>query len=177
MGYELPFLLSLLVAVVHTGGSLRISSILSGQAMDGAVAANVSGFIAFIISVICIVAKIGLVPFDQAEAETEIMGGVLVSYSGPPLALMLVTRAMLHAVMPILLISVFWGGIDVSPAGVATAGFKYVFLVVVMIVIRNTNPRLRIDQALVFFWGVISPLALAALVLAITGSVNGISWL
>ena len=38
-----------------------------------------------------------------------------------------------------------------------------------MIIIKNTNPRLRIDTALAFFWKIAAPLALLALVLAILG--------
>ena len=42
-------------------------------------------------------------------------------------------------------------------------------IVAVMVVIRNTNPRLRIDQALKFFWFLLAPVAVLAVVLAMAG--------
>ena len=46
---------------------------------------------------------------------------------------------------------------------------KYILLLVVIILIKNTNPRLRIDQSLRFFWRVPTLLALTAIVLALFG--------
>lgn len=177
LGYELPLLLCLLVAVFHTGGSLRISDIIAGQAAHGVVLARVSGVIAIVIALLCIHAKLGLVPFDIAEAETEIMGGILAEYSGPPLALILLTKSMLYAILPVFLITVFWGGIHLGGLGILWAFLKYLTIVVLMILIRNTNPRLRIDQAVWFFWGILAPLAFVAVLLAAYARASGIGWL
>jgi NADH-quinone oxidoreductase subunit H len=46
---------------------------------------------------------------------------------------------------------------------------KYISLLVIIILIKNTNPRLRIDQALKFFWGPMTILATLAIVLALRG--------
>jgi len=46
---------------------------------------------------------------------------------------------------------------------------KYLLIVVLMILIRNTNPRVRIDTAINFFWKWASPLALIAVILAVIG--------
>jgi len=46
---------------------------------------------------------------------------------------------------------------------------KYVGLVALITVIRNTNPRVRIDQAVRFFWGPMTIIAIIAVVLAILG--------
>jgi len=46
---------------------------------------------------------------------------------------------------------------------------KYIGLVALITVIRNTNPRVRIDQALRFFWGPMTILAIIAVVLALAG--------
>jgi len=45
----------------------------------------------------------------------------------------------------------------------------YVLILVVLILIKNTNPRLRIDQALRFFWGPVLVLSLVGIVLAAVG--------
>jgi len=72
------------------------------------------------------------------------------------------------AIMPILLITLFWGGIGAGWASLWAVG-KYVLILVVTILVRNTNPRLRIDQAMRFFWYAATPLALLAVVLALAG--------
>ncbi|MCU0612966.1 MAG: NADH-quinone oxidoreductase subunit H [Candidatus Eisenbacteria bacterium] len=50
-------------------------------------------------------------------------------------------------------------------------------IVVLMVLMRNTNPRLRIDQAVRFFWGILVPIALVAVLLAVYGKAHGIGWL
>ncbi len=177
LSYELPLILAILVSVVQSGWTLRLDGIIAAQA-SGSVVGSISGFIAFLIAIICVQAKLGQVPFDLAEAECEIMSGVYVEYSGPSLALFLMSRAMLLALMPLLLIVVFWGGLNTGAWwGVIPFAGKYVLLVALVTLIRNTNPRLRIDQTMRLFWFVLTPLAAVALILALTGAEKGISWL
>ena len=92
-------------------------------------------------------------PFDIAEAETEIMGGPLVEYSGPKLALFKyaqMARLFLHSGLFVALfvpwgsglafplLAVFWEGAAVGPGGHAVAA---------------THARYRIDQAIRYFAG------------------------
>jgi len=177
ISYELPLTVALLTAVVHTGGSFQIGAIVEAQRAAGAVATSVSGLLAFGVAMLCIQAKLGLVPFDQAEAETELMAGVYTEYGGPPLAVIYLMRFMLLAALPILLITLFWGGVQVFGwAGLASVG-KFAVLIVLITLIRNTNPRLRIDQSLRFFWYFVTPVALAALAAALLGRAWEVSWL
>ena len=177
LSYELPLILAVLVSVVQSGWTLRLDGIIAAQA-SGSVVASISGALAFLIAIVCVQAKLGQVPFDLAEAECEIMSGVYVEYSGPSLALFLMSRAMLLALMPLLLIVVFWGGLNTGAWwGVIPFAGKYVLLVALVTLIRNTNPRLRIDQTMRLFWFGLTPLAAAALILALTGAAKGISWL
>jgi NADH-quinone oxidoreductase subunit H len=67
---------------------------------------------------------------------------------------------MMMVVLPVFLITIFWGGFSI---------WKYVVLLVVMILMRNTNPRVRIDHAVRFFWGKMTWIALVALGLALIG--------
>ncbi len=46
---------------------------------------------------------------------------------------------------------------------------KYLLILVLIIIIKNTNPRVRTDTAIAFFWKYLSPLALTAVVLAVLG--------
>jgi len=177
ISYELPLTIALVTAVVHTGGSFQIGRIVEAQQQSGAVAASVSGFLAFLVAIVCMEAKLGLVPFDQAEAETELMAGVYTEYSGPPLAVIFLTRFLMLAALPVLLITLFWGGVQVTGWGALASAGKFLVLLMVITLIRNTNPRLRIDQCVRFFWYMVTPAALAALALAVAGRAWEVSWL
>ncbi len=169
LSYELPFVLALIVPIIKSGGVLTIGGILDYQAVNGIIAGSISGAVALIVAILCMQAKLGLVPFDIAEAETEIIGGPLIEYSGAPLAVFKLTKAMLLFTIPVFLVIAFMGGIGVKGISLLWGILKYVALLVVIILIRNTNPRLRIDQALRFFWGPVTILAVAAVILALFG--------
>jgi len=177
LSYELPLFLAIMVSVAHGGWTFRLGGLLSAQA-DAPVLWSISGALAFVVAIVSMQAKLGQVPFDLAEAECEIMSGVYVEYSGPSLAMFLMTRAMLLALVPLLLIVVFWGGLNTASAwGYLWFVLKYVVLVALVTLIRNTNPRLRIDQSLRFFWFRLTPLAVVAAILALVGHAKGLSWL
>lgn len=163
LAYELPFILSLIVPIIKSG-SIRLGDILVYQLLNGILLSNPSGIIVFIVAIICMQAKLGLVPFDIAEAETEISSGIYIEYSGTPLAIIRLTRYMMLFVVPMFLVSSFMGGIY-SLSGI----LKYVILLVLVILIRNTNPRVRIDQAVKFFWGPMTVLAVIGIILALCG--------
>jgi NADH-quinone oxidoreductase subunit H len=165
LGYELPFILSIIVVLIKSSGSIQIGSVLNHQINFGANLISWSGALAFIVTIFCMQAKLGFVPFDMSEAEQEIMAGAFIEYSGLPLAVFKLTKAVLLYTMPLLLIILFWG----SNLTLFTLIGKYIALLVIIILIKNTNPRLRIDQALRFFWGPVTVLAVIAVVLAILG--------
>lgn len=165
LAYELPFILAVITVLIKSSGALRLGQILTYQTYAGSNIASSSGALAFLVAVFCMQAKLGLVPFDASEADQEIMAGVLIEYSGLPLAIFKLTRAILLYTMPLFLIVLFMGK-DLSLPFIIG---KYVLLLVIVILIRNTNPRLRIDQALRFFWGPMTLLASAAVFLALLG--------
>jgi NADH-quinone oxidoreductase subunit H len=63
----------------------------------------------------------------------------------------------------------FWGGVNFVGWRILTSILKYVAIVVIMVLIKNTNPRVRIDQAVRFFWGPMFALSAIAMILAIIG--------
>ncbi len=166
IAYELPFILALVPPILNAGGTFKLSQILSAQS-EGVLLWSGSGFLAFLCALAVMQAKLGVVPFDQAEAETELMGGVIVAYSGPPLALIYLMKAMLLFVLPMFVITVFWGGVHLGGWGLLSTAVKFVVLLVVIVLMRNTNPRLRIDQTMKFFWFFVTPLAIAACVVSL----------
>ncbi|MBP7215853.1 MAG: NADH-quinone oxidoreductase subunit H [Candidatus Omnitrophica bacterium] len=173
LSYELPFILVVIAIILKAKGALGLESIIGHQQLlsshiystTGLWGFSYSGILGFFVAIVCMQAKLGLAPFDIAEAEQEIMGGVLIEYSGLPLALFKLTKSILLYAMPLFLIVLFLGK-DISPLFLV---LKYVGLLVVIILIKNTNPRLKIHQAMKFFWGPVSVAAVAAVVLALFG--------
>ena len=169
MSYELPLVLAFIVIIIKTGGQLSLAAI-AGQTP----ALSISGMLAFLVGLLCVQAKLGFVPFDIAEAETEVMSGVLVEYSGALLAVWKITQAMMLVALPLFLVMVFLGGFEVNSwTGIG----KYALILVLLILIKNTNPRVRIDQAMKFFWFYCGSALVAAIILAIIGNYFGIGWL
>ena len=165
LAYELPFILSMITVIIKSAGAIQLGQILNHQINFGSNIASISGALAFLVAVLCMQAKLGFVPFDASEAEQEIMGGVLIEYSGLPLAVFRLTKAIMLYTMPVLLIILFMGK-DLSPIFIIA---KFLALLVVIILIKNTNPRLRIDQTLRFFWRIPTLLAVASIVLVLFG--------
>jgi NADH-quinone oxidoreductase subunit H len=172
LAYELPFLISVALIVYKAGFKIDLQSLPAGGNM-----ASVSGILTFIVVLLCVQAKLGFTPFDIAEAETEIMSGPYIEYSGPLLSVFKLTQSLMLFTLPVFIITVFWGGISFSGWNILWFALKYILILVLIIVIKNTNPRIRVDQALKFFWGFCSILAVIAFVLAVIGRWYGIAWL
>ena len=166
---ELAFVLVCLIPIIKTGYSLRLEEIMAWQSENGVIAGSVSGLIGFVIGLVCIQAKMTLPPFHIPEAETELVEGPFMEYSGPPLAFWKLGHLMMFVVFPFLLILLFLGGFSLQGLGILWFLLKYLLIVVLMVVIKNTNPRIRIDTALNFFWKYAAPLGFAAMILAVIG--------
>jgi len=165
LAYELPFLLSVITVIIKNAGSIQLGNILNNQVNYASLIFSYSGILAFLAAIFCIQAKLCLGPFDASEAEQEIMSGVFIEYSGLPLAVFKLARAIMFYTMPLLLIVLFWGKDLSAPALIG----KYTVILVIMILVKNTNPRLRIDQLMRFFWGPVTLLALVSAGLAVFG--------
>jgi NADH-quinone oxidoreductase subunit H len=162
--YELPFLIAVASIILKAGGSIRFGDIILAQKATGPFLYSISGVIAAIVILLSTQAKLGFVPFDIPEAEQEIMAGPYIEYSGVALAMFKVVRAMMLFLLPLFLISVLWGGF-----GDWWAIPKFLLIVVLIVLMKNTNPRIKIDQALRFFWLGIGVLSVIGLVLAVYG--------
>jgi len=159
--------ITLITAAVHARSLKLYDLVLWNHAMGP----QISMVIAAIAYFLVLQAQLGRLPFDIAEAETEIMGGPSIEMSGPKLALF---KWSVHAkllVFTALFVEVFvpWPKIfQVVPDLGLTLG-KVLLIVLLVAGIDAVNPRLRIDQAIVFFFGV-GMVSLAGLALALVGS-------
>lgn len=170
MSYELPFIIGIFT-VVAKARSIIFSGIISYQTSSGISITHPSCALAFVVCLFCVMAKLSLTPFDIAEAEQEIAAGPLVEYSGALLAVFKITKMLLYVALPLLITTLFLGGGNFGSISEGL-GFavKYLIILVIMVLVKNTNPRLRIDQALRFFWGAITALAALGFFLAVIGA-------
>ena len=165
LAYEVSFLLAVFTLLVKNGGIVSLGDMVSYQQAGGAMLSQgISCVIAFIVAIIYVPAKLAMGPFDIPEAECELIAGPYTEYSGAPLAVFKLTKAMLLCLLPVLVITLF-----LTTAWNPWAILWYVLFLVVLVLIKNTNPRLRIDQALRFFWGPVLVLSVVGITLATLG--------
>ena len=178
LSYELPLVLAFIVVIIKTASLAEPGAQLSLAAISQhAPVLSLSGALAFLVALLCVQAKLGFVPFDIAESETEVASGMMIEYSGALLAVWKLMQAMMLVALPLFLVVVFLGGIDSSGWSLLWGLGKYVLVLVLVILIKNTNPRVRIDQAMRFFWFYCGTALAAAVVLASLGNYYGIAWL
>jgi formate hydrogenlyase subunit 4 len=168
--------IALLTGVVQTH-SLRLSTLADWQLAHGLTAPTAFAAVALFLS---LQVQAGKLPFDIAEAEQELMGGPFTEMSGPKLALFKWMFWGKQVVFASILTAVFlpWPHIPLGlfGAGALAAGLagtlavmvnlvKILVVVALMGVVDAVVPRLRIDQALNYFLGLIF-VALVGLTLA-----------
>jgi NADH-quinone oxidoreductase subunit H len=168
LAYEVAFLLAVLTVIVKTG-SIRFADILAYQSVHGTMIGSISGILAFVVLLLTMQAKLGFLPFDISEAETELIGGPLAEYSGRGLALFKISRAMMFFFLPVLAVLLFLGPVQATLLSVISFIFKLLIVLVLLIVIKITHARLRLDQALRFFWIRMGVIGLIAVGLAVIG--------
>ena len=172
ISYELPLALALVVVIIKSGGQLNLESI-----AQHAPALSVSGMLAFLVSLLCVQAKLGFVPFDIAESEGEVASGVIIEYSGALLGVWKLMQAVMLVALPLFLVMVFLGGFGATAWSAVRGLGLYVLVLVLVILIKNTNPRVRIDQAMKFFWVYCGVAMVLAVILATLGGIFGYNWL
>jgi formate hydrogenlyase subunit 4 len=156
------------IGAVHTG-TLRLDKVLNGSVYISDTF-PLAGLIILGIILFALQAFVGRMPFDTAEAETEIMEGPVIEYSGPKLALFKYARMVKLFVFSGLFVTLFipWGQTGFYPLDVIIFLVKVTFLVLLVTVIAATHARYRIDQAIRYYAGLFG-LALVALIFAVSG--------
>jgi NADH-quinone oxidoreductase subunit H len=168
ISYELTFILVLSAVVMKSGMNIGLGEVLAAQS-DNAFVGSVPGVLLFIVSIMCVQAKLGLVPFDIAEAETEINHGVFIEYSGPPYAIVKFTKYIMLFTLPAFISSLLLGGLSFSGQGLLFSVLKILGVVLLLTLIRNTNPRVKIKQAMRFFFVWMNLIVIIAIGLILIG--------
>jgi NADH-quinone oxidoreductase subunit H len=166
VSYEVPMILALLVPVL-LARSMRMNDIVTEQGVWFIVLAPLSALLFFVTSL----AEIGRTPFDLLEAESEIVAGYHIEYSGMKWALFMLAEFLHAFTISALFAALFLGGWrgpgvgDLGNPGIPILGVVYFliksFLVYFAVMwVRGTLPRIRIDHMLAFCWKVLTPVAL-----------------
>jgi NADH-quinone oxidoreductase subunit H len=164
VSYEIPMVIALLIPVI-LARTMSIQGIVESQELWNIVIAPLAAAILLISSI----AEIGRTPFDLLEAESEIVAGFHIEYSGMKFGLFYAGE-LLHALTIGALFSTLflggWRGPFVEQVPVLGVIYLFIkaFLVYFLIMwIRYTLPRIRIDHMLNFNWKFLTPLALIML--------------
>jgi NADH-quinone oxidoreductase subunit H len=169
LSYELTFLLFVAGVIMKAGQQIDLYSIIESQQHEGPFIGSISGVLLFIISILCTQAKLALVPFDMPEAEAEITEGIFIEYSGSAYAMVKLAKHIMLFVLPAFIIALLMSGFRLEGAGIAWIVLKVIAVVLLLTLIKNTNPRIKIKQAMSFFMIWMNLLAVIAIVLIFFG--------
>jgi len=163
---ELVLIMVILVPVVKSGFDFNLLRLIYGSPAI----TSISGVIAYILGLVCIQAKLAIQPFDLPEAETELAGGVEIEYSGVLLGLWKLSKGMKFLVVPLLLSVLFFGvPQEISIVRYLWIAAFYLITFLIVVVVKNINPRITIEKMLGFFWKKLTPMAFIALLIALLG--------
>ncbi len=163
-----PVLFIALITLALKTHSFRFAEMAVMQQASGP---SLSLVIAGAAVLLAIQAQLGKLPFDIPEAEGELMGGPFIETSGPTYAMFRWGFLARQVIFTLLLVQLFFPW----PAGlsplltfvVQTA--KILVIIALVGVVDAVNPRLRIDQSIVYYFGVVLA-ALVGLVFALVGA-------
>ena len=179
VSYEMSLGLCLITAVVLCG-SMQLSDIVTAQTGPWnwlVIQGHIPAIVAFFVFLIAGNAEANRGPFDLAEAESELTAGYHTEYSGMGFGYFYLAEYLNLVVISGLAATVFLGGwaplnigieafdniMNLIPGFVWMAG-KTLLIVWVLMWVRWTFPRLRIDQILQLEWKYLMPLMLITLV-------------
>lgn len=172
ISYEVPLLLSVL-GVAMMAGSLNLAEIVNEQAgffwaviPRWYVLPQIGGFALFLVSAL---AELNQTPFDMSEAESELVAGFANEYSGMRFGLLFLSEFSNSFVISAVAVTLFFGGwlipgLEHNAAALALGPVVFMLKtyagIFILMWIRGTLPRIRIDQMLSFSWKVLIPASL-----------------
>src|SRR3989338_2467686 len=165
VSYEVPMIISMVTAVMFAG-TLSMQKIVEAQrGMWFIFHPNMA--VAFLIFAISATAEINRTPFDIPEAESELVAGFHTEYSGMKFAMFFLgeyTNLFIVSALGATLFLGGWQGPFLPP--VLWFLIKTYGIITVLMWVRWTFPRVRVDQLMGFAWKVLTPIAFANLAVA-----------
>ena len=165
ISYEVPMVLVLLVPIMFSG-TLGMNDIARSQTTWNIFLAPLAAVIFFITSI----AENSRAPFDLLEADSELVAGFNIEYSGLKFGMFYVAD-FLHSFTAAMIFSTLFLGGWRGPGAETIPILGFVYLIIksaiiyfMILHIRFTIPRFRIDQMMSFNWKFLTPLSLAILV-------------
>ncbi|SMO67156.1 NADH-quinone oxidoreductase subunit NuoH [Melghirimyces algeriensis] len=161
ISYEIPLIMSV-VGVILSAQTLNLTKIVEAQEDLWFIVPQFLGFIVFFIASL---AELNRTPFDLPEAESELVAGYHVEYSGFRFAFFMLAEYVYVFAMASLTTVLFLGGwkpvfgLDLVPP-ILWFSLKFLLVVFSLFWIRATLPRIRMDQLMQLGWKLLLPLAL-----------------
>jgi NADH-quinone oxidoreductase subunit H len=177
ISYEIPVTLSI-ISIVLLAGSLSINQLVGAQGAlphQWFLFHNPFTFIGFFIYFVSALAETNRAPFDLPEAESELVSGYHTEFSGMRFAFFALAEYIEVFVVCAIAVSLFLGGYHV-PFKIGGEGLigqilmtltffmKTLVLYYVVIWVRWTLPRLRVDQLMTICWKYLTPISLVNIV-------------
>lgn len=174
ISYEVPLVMSV-VGVSMMAGSLNLRDIVehqTGYFWHWNFIPQILGFAVFVVAA---VSELNRTPFDLPEAESELVAGYHVEYSGFRFAFFMLAEYVYMYAIACLGTILFLGGwnppipqLDFIP-GLVWFALKFALIVFCLFWIRATLPRLRVDQLMGLAWKALLPIAIANIFLTALG--------
>jgi len=156
ISYEIPVIL-VVVAVAMLAQSLDLTVIVNDQSKLPYIVLMPLGIVVFFIAGL---AEVGRTPFDIYHAESEVVGGPFVEYSGAHWAVFFLAEYINTFAIAALTTLLFLGGwLGPFLPGIVWFLIKVYAVILVIFWIRGTFPRLRMDQLMAFAWKAMVPLS------------------
>ena len=161
VSYEIPLVLSI-IGVVLLAGSLSLNDIVKAQEIPFILTQPLG----FLIYFTAAMAEINRTPFDLLEAESEVIAGFVTEYSGMKFGLFYLTEYAEAVAVAAIVTTLFLGGWQ-GPLLPPWLWFliKVVAVFSVIVWVRATMPRMRIDQVMGFAWKFLLPLSIINLLI------------
>ena len=161
IGYEVPMVLALLVPVMLSG-SMSLQDIIAAQKVPYIVSVPIVALIYFL----AMLAEVGRLPFELAEADSELVAGYFTEYSGMMFGAFYLAEFINTFTASVLFSILFLGGwrgpwvAQVPVLGAVWLLLKAFLVFNVLNLFWAAMPRLRIDQVLTFNWKFLLPMGL-----------------
>lgn len=178
VSYEIPLALSIL-GVVLGAGTLSMMGIVKAQQVPF-ILMQPLGFLVFFMAA---TAELNRTPFDLLEADSEMVSGYHIEYSGMKFGIFLLGEYVYALGMSAIAATLFLGGWKGpwgigSEVGVLWLLVKVLLVFIALMWLRATFPRVRVDQLMGFAWKYLLPLSLINIFLVAAESLTwqGLPW-